>query len=99
MRAGRGDKKKLDFVAEGHGYHFAVEMKWARKFHRDISTDREKLAAFKAHTAGARAFFCVFGRDSVLSKFEAGAEFGEFGRYVVADLTRTRYGCSVFELR
>lgn len=99
VRAGRGDQKKLDFVAEGHGHHFAVEMKWARAIRCDISKDREKLVAFKAHTAGARAFLCVFGRDSHLSKLGAGAEFAQFGRYVVADLTKTRYGCSVFELR
>ena len=95
----RGDRKKLDFVATGHGYHFAIEMKWARKVRCNISKDREKLVAFKARTLGARAFLCVFGRHSHLLKFESGSEFRQFGHYVDANLRKTRYGCFVFELR
>lgn len=97
--SGKGDRKKLDFVADGHGFRFAVEMKWVRAGRCDISNDREKLVAFRSHTPNSRAFLCVFGRASHLARFKCGDDFRRFGDRVVADLKKTRYSCLVFELR
>src|SRR5436190_18878655 len=56
-----GDKKKLDFVAEGHGLKFAIEAKWTDHRTVPIESDVKKLHAFKTDTDGNRAFLCVFG--------------------------------------
>jgi hypothetical protein len=29
----KGDKKRLDFVARGYGFTFAIEVKWAKRAH------------------------------------------------------------------
>jgi hypothetical protein len=93
----RGDRKRLDFVVEGAGTQVAVEMKWHRGASCNIAKDREKLAAFRAHVPGSRAFLCVFGRASHLKRFSCGSEFKKIGRTVIADLFKTRYGSLVFE--
>ncbi len=59
--AGKGDYKKLDFVAEGNDRVFAVEMKWKREEPLDIENDRAKLAAFLAHGRTPGRFFVFLG--------------------------------------
>lgn len=69
----RGDKKKLDFVVEGKGFTFAIEVKWIRKRKKtaaartaNVETDVLKLFAFKtdpAATRPLRSFLCVFGTE------------------------------------
>src|SRR6267378_2397236 len=44
---GKGDLKRIDFVAKGHGIKFAVEVKWAKKKKLDVKNDLEKLCWFQ----------------------------------------------------
>jgi Holliday junction resolvase len=98
-RAGPGDVKKLDFVAEGSGTRFAIEMKWARTHRLDVASDVEKLRRFKQATPGELGFLCVFGRKSILHQLSI-QPFGvrEQGGAVYAEFGITRYGCRVYEV-
>jgi hypothetical protein len=66
VQAHSGDRKRIDFEAQGHCLHFALEVKWARKRKMDVGNDYKKLVAFRNSIAGARSFLCVFGRESSL---------------------------------
>jgi hypothetical protein len=55
-----GDRKRLDFVANGHNTRFAIEVKWAQSRKLDVQNDHEKLAAFVASCAnGTDRAFCA----------------------------------------
>lgn len=105
--ADTGDKPKLDFVAEGHGFRFAVEVKWTDTKTVNVENDFRKLVAFKGNAPGNRAFLLVFGTYKVMkplkfSKFKdvglQAAHYEEYLDYVFADLTKTRYGCRLYEV-
>ena len=94
-----GDKKKIDFVANGHGIQLAIEVKWVQKIKPDFSNDEEKLIAYKLYEGNNRAFLCIFGRKSHISIISPPSEnFKEFQQKIYADLIRTKYGCRIFEL-
>lgn len=93
----RGDKKKLDFVATLNNFTFALEVKWARRRRPDISADLEKLIGCR-NTEDWRAFFCVFGKESIISDIILDPQLKEVGKIVIADFKKTKYGCRVYEL-
>src|SRR5579859_6135656 len=43
----RGDRKRIDFHATGHGVEMAIEVKWTKDQRLDIARDLEKLEAFQ----------------------------------------------------
>jgi Holliday junction resolvase len=95
----RGDKKRIDFVAVGHGIEVAIEVKWAKDTKISIARDIEKLVAFKQEKPKAFSLLCVFGRQSHLEKLELPPRtFKERGQAVYADLRKTKFGCRVFAL-
>jgi hypothetical protein len=96
----KGDRKRLDFVANGHGVQFALEVKWAKSRKPDVSNDRAKLNAFKnaGRLASDRAFWCVFGRRSHIEPLETPTSFTEPLPIVVAGFRKTRFGCRIFEM-
>ena len=102
-----GDKRKLDFVVEGHGHILAIEVKWTDTRTVDVEEDLLKLVAYKNAAAGNRSFLCIFGKYSKIhdlrfSKFHddslAAMKHKEFGGPVFAKLKKTQYGCRVFEI-
>ena len=96
----KGDKKKLDFVASNdNGVRFALEMKWTktRKVPR-IGDDVLKLQKYREANPGVDGFLVVFGRKSVLEVVETPVGVRQRRVPVYADLTKTRFGCRVFEV-
>jgi Holliday junction resolvase len=94
-----GDVKKLDFVAERNGVHFAIETKWARARRLNVDRDLEKLRAFRTENHSAKSFLCVFGRKKHINKLSLSSQaFHERGKPVFAEFGVTRYGCRVFQL-
>jgi hypothetical protein len=97
-----GDRKRLDFVANGHGLKLAVEVKWAESRSIDARNDHSKLAAFLTSCGDpkGRAFLCVFGRESNIGSLALTPDvFEERGTAIIARFGVTRYGCRIFELR
>ncbi len=97
----KGDRKRLDFVANGPSLTFALEVKWARSSRLDVAKDHEKLVAFRRAKkgTGARAFLCVFGKKSDVADVTLSPSgFQERGGAVFAEFGVTRYGCRVFEV-
>lgn len=93
-----GDRKRIDFVAEGHRLKFALEVKWAKTRTLDVKNDYDKLAAYRKAVSGARSFLCVFGRKSHITSIKLVPDsFTELGRPVFADFGITKYGCRIFE--
>jgi len=98
-RKARGDVKKLDFVADGNGTRFAIEMKWARTKRPRVVGDIEKLRCFRNSADGGLAFLCVFGRKSSLASLALpDARLREQGEPVYAEFGVTKYGCRVYEV-
>ncbi len=98
-RKARGDVKKLDFVADGNGLRFAIEMKWVRTRRPRVVGDIEKLRCFRNSTDGALAFLCVFGRKSFLVGLTLpDAGLREQGEPVYAEFGVTKYGCRVYQV-
>ena len=98
LKAAKGDSKRIDFEAEGHGQHFALEVKWAKKRRIDVTNDHTKLVAFLKEERKARAFLCVFGRQSDIKQITLTPNgFVEIGKPVFAELGITKYGCRIFE--
>lgn len=98
-RMARGDVKRLDFVAQGHGIHFAIEVKWARNNRPAIGGDIEKLRCFRIAEGGALAFLCIFGRKSSLAELSLGdVGLREQGAAVFAEFGVTKYGCRIYEV-
>jgi len=96
--ASTGDRKRIDFEAEGCGLHLAIEVKWAKSRRLSVAKDREKLVAFREAVPGARCFLCVFGRQSYIRDLTLlSSGFKELGRPVFADFGITIYGCRIFE--
>jgi Holliday junction resolvase len=95
----KGDRKRIDFVAERNGGRFALEVKWAKSSKLDVKRDHEKLVAFRSDVAGGgRAFLLVFGKESDIKPLSLKpAMRSEVNVIVVAGLKKTRYGCRVFE--
>jgi Holliday junction resolvase len=95
----RGDKKRIDFVAIGHGVEFALEVKWAKVTKIGIDRDIEKLIGFQKEKPKSLSLLCVFGSKSHLKNLELPSRtFKERGRAVYADLRKTKFGCRVFAL-
>lgn len=103
----RGDKLKLDFVAEGHGVKCAIEMKWTDARTLKIENDIYKLHGFKRDDPANRAFLCIFGIERHLSDIRFSAfndadleslPRNEVRKGVYAMLQRTTYGCLVYEI-
>jgi hypothetical protein len=69
-KKGRGDFKKLDFVVEGNGAKFAIEIKWARRTALRAEQDIQKLERFLESDSGARSFLCVFGTRSNIESLD-----------------------------
>ena len=100
VKVGRGDFKKIDYVAELRRDAFAVEMKWAQKARIDVAADVEKLTRFIASGVRQRGFLCVFGRRNHIEGLVMQPVPGpEQGKGIYADFGVTRYGCRVFEVR
>jgi len=93
----RGDRKRLDLVAEKDAVKLAMEVKWAKSRTLDVKNDLNKLEAFLRANNQAQAFLCVFGRKSHIESLRIRA-CREQGKPVFADFRRTKYGCRVFEL-
>ncbi|MBI1938113.1 MAG: hypothetical protein HYS25_08295 [Ignavibacteriales bacterium] len=96
---GRGDKKRLDFYANGHSQKFAMEVKWAKSNRLDVTRDLEKLSAFIEAEQNALGLLCVFGRKSLIETIDLGSNLKERGKAVYADLRKTKYGCRIFQLK
>ncbi len=94
-----GDKKRIDFVAQGHGVRLALEVKWMKSARLDVTKDLEKLRAFQTHFPASFSFLCVFGRAGFVEPL-LGIEgpFSERGSVVVADFSITRYACRIYQL-
>jgi len=99
QHASKGDRRRLDFVADGHNLLLAIEVKWARSAHPRIEGDVEKLTAFAAANSASYPLLCIFGRQSFVSAFETPDGFRERGEAVYADLRKTKYGCRIFQLK
>lgn len=98
-RRGAGDHKKIDFVVEGNGSHFALEMKWARSKRLNVGSDIEKLKRFLDANHESQAFLCVFGRKSFLQEISLNPmNLSEHGAGVYAEFGITKYGCRVYEV-
>lgn len=95
---GRGDKKRLDFVATVRDNQaFAMEVKWAKSDSVDVRKDYDKLLKYKQHTQGAFCFLCVFGRKSHIADVKLHvAQLTEFGNAVYAEFGMTKYGCRIY---
>jgi len=95
----RGDSKRIDFDARGRDQHFALEVKWAKRRTLNVKNDHTKLIGFLNKTPGARAFLCVFGRQSDIKQIMLKPNgFIEIGKPVFADFGVTKYGCRIFEV-
>ncbi len=93
-----GDKKRLDFVACKQPHTLAIEVKWAKRRKPNIDGDLAKLKACRKHEETWRAFLCVFGTESCVSKLEMPEELKERGKRVIADFGKTKFGCRIYEL-
>lgn len=95
-----GDKKKLDFVATSGKLTCAIEVKCAQHRKIMIDGDLEKLSACLGAEPSWRAFLCVFGRESVITKLILPPKnlLREQGKRKIADLGKTRFGCRVYEM-
>lgn len=94
-----GDKRKLDFVARKNGLTFAVEVKWAKTVKPNIVDDIAKLRACKNNDNAWRAFLCIFGTKSRITKLKLPTgTLKERGNYVIADFGKTKFGCRMYEL-
>ena len=95
----RGDRKRLDLVAQSGRVQFAMEVKWAKTRALNAQNDCVKLQAFLGAEPAAQAFLCVFGRRNHIEDLHIRpARFQERGAALFADFGRTKYGCRVFEL-
>jgi hypothetical protein len=95
----RGDRKRLDFVAEKGDIAFAMEVKWARSKNPQIAKDVAKLTAFRQTNPAWRAFLCIFGTKSCIKRLNLDEErLSERGGDIIAEFGRTRYGCRIYEL-
>ena len=95
-----GDRKRLDFVATGHGIQLAIEAKWMKSSALRISSDVDKLTAFKKSFPNSRSLLLIFGRKTHISGLRLTQyTFKERGKAVYADLRLTKYGCRIFELQ
>jgi hypothetical protein len=67
---GKGDHKRIDFVAKKNTYRFALEVKWPKKLIStlDVNPDYEKLAAFQNKYANSKSFLCIFGRYNHINR-------------------------------
>jgi hypothetical protein len=90
-----GDKKKLDFVALNNGLTLALEVKWVRNRRPSVEEDLRKLIACR-DAKGWRAFLCIFGTESCIANIQLPAGLRVQGKAIIADLTKTRYGCRVY---
>lgn len=96
----RGDKKRLDFYAIGHGLEMAIEVKWIKFSNTDFTRDLSKLRAVKSARPDSYAILCVFGRKSILQKLDiTGLSLRERGKPIYADLRKTKFGCRIFQLQ
>ena len=93
----KGDKKRLDFYAEGERSKIALEVKWAKSEKIDITRDIEKLKAIVESEPQTFPLLLVFGRQSFLEKVNVTTHhFSEWGKPVYADLRKTKYGCRIY---
>ncbi len=56
---GKGDFKRIDFVAKNHSIQFAIEVKWAKKKTLDVKKDFDKLCWFQKCNNASPSFLCV----------------------------------------
>ncbi len=95
----KGDRKRLDFVAKGHGLTFAIEVKWAKDKKPKITQDIEKLTACKQADPTWRSFLCIFGKKSCIAEINLPpGTLTERGGIVIAEFGNTRFGCRIYEL-
>jgi hypothetical protein len=96
----RGDKKRLDFYANGYSVEFALEVKWVKSKRLDVTKDEEKLEAFIRAKQQSLGLLCVFGRKLHIEAIKLNSEnFKERGRAVYADLRKTKYGCRIYQIK
>jgi hypothetical protein len=104
----KGDRRRLDFYIEGHGFEIAMEVKYAKKknINVDITNDINKLRAFLEHNKDnpnrdqVFALLCVFGKTHFIKNLVLGVyPLIEMRTGVYADLKRTKYGCRIFQMK
>jgi hypothetical protein len=94
-----GDRKRVDFVICREDLKFCMEVKWAKTRRPDLLQDAVKLAAFRRHEVGCRAFLCIFGaRSRIVGIKLPDGNWREQGRAVFAEFGRTCFGCCIYEL-
>ena len=99
-KVGRGDVKKIDFVAASSSDTFALEMKWVRAKRVNVAPNLLKLQNYTQANRGHRAFLLLFGRRSNLEDIKLDLSFlKEQGKAVYADLGITQFGCRNYELK
>lgn len=95
-----GDKKKLDFVARNNGLSFAIEVKWAKAVKPNIADDLAKLRGYRNSDKSWRAFLCIFGTKSYITKLKLPTGvLKERGSCVIADFGKTKFACRMYELK
>lgn len=93
-----GDKKRLDFYAQKEKIQFALEVKWATKKRVDVASDLAKLEAFQKDQPAGISLLCIFGRKSIVEPVKLPTDsLSERLKPLYADLTKTRYGCRIFQ--
>lgn len=94
-----GDRKRLDFVAHNDEIEFALEVKWITKPKMSVARDIEKLQAYIRERPDSLGLICLFGKQSVISKFKLPRGlFWRRGSHIVAELINTKYACRIFQL-
>lgn len=95
----KGDRKRLDFVATGHGLTVALEVKWAKNKNPKIDTDIQKLTACRQADPTWRALLCIFGKKSIITDLNLPpGVLVEKGKTIIAEFGNTRFGCGIYEL-
>jgi hypothetical protein len=100
-----GDKKRIDFYAEGHEMRLGIEMKWTDEPVVQIGNDIQKLCTFM-RTTGNRGFLIIFGVIRALKDVDlrtVGYELPKYelvkvGDWEKVDFKRTQYSCLVYEV-
>jgi hypothetical protein len=102
--SGKGDHKRIDFVAVKNEVRFALEVKWPREEAQTlkIEADHEKLVAFYNNDREANSFLCVFGRHDHIKNIQLiPNDFVEPESLppIYALFRRTQFGCRIFQLK
>jgi hypothetical protein len=97
--SGRGDRKRIDFMAVRNNRRIAMEVKWARSRRINVASDHAKLLAVRKKHPATECYLCVFGRKSNVEAIRIDTSmFVETRTPVYARFGITQYGCLMFSL-